>query len=175
MECELLHWALLETIFHCLYHPCNLIFTAPTFTKSSLELAEQIYGLDDVVKTISKNMFQNFDNRWCRTDGAERCNFTRTFPAFSNGIMIATLQILGQWAREKDELNKDSNSWRAKGPSDLRNNGGMSVPAAPLFFTFLMAYNNSPIWKGAQLSLSVDGVVSRFYELKVGIDQLVTC
>ena len=34
----------------------------------------------------------------------------------------------------------DSNSWRAKGPSDLRNEGGiLSGPAAPLPFIFLMA------------------------------------
>ena len=40
----------------------------------------------------------------------------------------------------------DSNSWRAKGPSDLRNEGGMlSGPAAFLPFIFLMADSNSSI------------------------------
>ena len=40
----------------------------------------------------------------------------------------------------------DSNSRRAKGPSDLRNEGGMLLgPAAPLLFIFLMADSSSPI------------------------------
>ena len=39
----------------------------------------------------------------------------------------------------------DSNSWRAKGPSDLRNDGGMlSGSAVPLHFIFLMADNYDP-------------------------------
>ena len=68
------------------------------------------------------------------------------FPAFSNGIIVATLQMFRQWASEKDELNMDSNSWRAKGPGDLRNEGGMlSGSAASLPFIFLMADSNSPI------------------------------
>ena len=59
---------------------------------------------------------------------------------------MATLQIRGLCAREKNELNMDSISWRAKGLSGLRNEGGMlSVPAAPSHFIFLMADNNSPI------------------------------
>ena len=38
----------------------------------------------------------------------------------------------------------DSNSWRGKGQSDLRNEGGiLSGPAAPLRFIFLMANSNS--------------------------------
>ena len=40
----------------------------------------------------------------------------------------------------------DSNSWRAKGPSDLKNESGMlSGSAAPLLFIFLMGDSNSPI------------------------------
>ena len=40
----------------------------------------------------------------------------------------------------------DSKSWKAKGPSDLRNEGRMlSRPAAPLHLIFLMADSNSPI------------------------------
>ena len=59
------------------------------------------------------------------------------FPAFSNGIMMATLQICGQSAKWNDAVNMESNSWRAKGPSDLRNVGGMSSgPTAPLRFIF---------------------------------------
>ena len=46
---------------------------------------------------------------------------------------MATLQIRGQWAREKNELNMDNNFWRTKGSSDLRNEGGMlSGPTVPL-------------------------------------------
>ena len=55
------------------------------------------------------------------------------FPDFSNGMTMTTIQICGQCARKRYELSMDSNSWRAKGPSDLRNEGGMlSGPAAPL-------------------------------------------
>ena len=54
----------------------------------------------------------------------------------------------------------DSNSYRAKGPSDLRNDGGMlSGPAALLPFIFLVADSNSPISSGAQLLLSTDGAL----------------
>ena len=57
----------------------------------------------------------------------------------------------------------DSNSCRAKGPSDLRNDGGMlSGPAALLPFIFLMADSNSPISIGAQLLLSTDGALIPF-------------
>ena len=57
------------------------------------------------------------------------------FPALSNRMIVATLQIRGQWASEDDELNMDNNPWRAKGPSDLRNEGGMLLgPAATLPF-----------------------------------------
>ena len=40
----------------------------------------------------------------------------------------------------------DSSSWRAKGPNDLRNEGGMlSGPAAPLPFIFFMADYGKPL------------------------------
>ena len=56
------------------------------------------------------------------------------FPSFSNGMIMATLQICGQSARWNDIMNMESSSWRAKGPSDV---GGMSSEAAaPLRFTF---------------------------------------
>ena len=52
----------------------------------------------------------------------------------------------------------DNNSWRARGPSDLRNEGGMlSGPAAPLPFVLLMADRSLPIRSVAQLSSSTDG------------------
>ena len=40
-------------------------------------------------------------------------------------IVMINLQILGHWAREKDGLNMDNFSRRAKGPSDLRKDRGM--------------------------------------------------
>ena len=45
------------------------------------------------------------------------------FPGFSNGMVVATHQMRAQGASEKDELNMDSNSWWAKRPGDLRNEG----------------------------------------------------
>ena len=57
----------------------------------------------------------------------------------------------------------DNNFWRAKEPSDLRNEGGMlSGPAALLLFVFLIADCNSPTRSGAQLSSSIDGALRRF-------------
>ena len=65
--------------------------------------------------------------------GRKDVNSLGDFPAFSNRMTVATLQIRGQCASEKDESNMDSNSWRAEGLSDLRNEDGMlSGPAAPL-------------------------------------------
>ena len=126
----------------------DLIFTVLSFTKPSLESAEQIFGLSDVVKIISKNSFEKFDNTQRKTDVVERRNFTHGFPAFSNVMIMATLEIFGQIFenRVKDELNRDSNSWRTKGPSDLRKDGAkLSGSATPLLFIFLMADNNSSI------------------------------
>ena len=62
----------------------------------------------------------------------------------------------------------DNNSWRAKGPSDLRNEGGMlSVPAAPLPFILLIANCNLPIRSGPQLSLLTDGALRRFLNCRL--------
>ena len=93
-----------------------------------------------------------------RLMGRKDATLLEDFPALSNGMIMATLQIHGQSASENDELNMDNNSWRARGPSDLRNEGGMlSGPAPPLPFILLMAYCSSPIRSGAQLSSSTDG------------------
>ena len=43
------------------------------------------------------------------------------FPASSNGMMMVILKICGQWEREKDELNMESNSLRVKGASGSKN------------------------------------------------------
>ena len=51
----------------------------------------------------------------------------------------------------------NNNSRRAKGPSDLRNEGGMlSGLATPLPFIFLIVDCNSFIRNGAQLSSLAD-------------------
>ena len=82
--------------------------------KTGLELAEQVVGFRDIVATLIKNAFQKFDNTWRETDRTERGDFSGRFLALSNGMIMATLPICGQWANENDELNMDSNSWRAK-------------------------------------------------------------
>ena len=62
----------------------------------------------------------------------------------------------------------DSNSWRAKGPSDLRNEGGiLSEPAAPLPSIFLMADCSSLIRIGVQLSSSADGTLILFLNCRL--------
>ena len=90
--------------------------------------------------------FRSLTRQEVRLMGRKDATSLRDFPAFRNGMIVATLQIRGQWASEKDELNMDSNSWRAKGPNDLRNEGGMlSGPAAPLPFIFSMADYGKPL------------------------------
>ena len=76
------HWALLETIVCCLDYSSDLIFAALTFMKLDLESAEEIFCLRDVVKTVSHNFFQKFNNTRCQTDETERRNFTRGFLSF---------------------------------------------------------------------------------------------
>ena len=62
----------------------------------------------------------------------------------------------------------DNNSWRTKGPSDLRNEDGMlSGPAAPLHFIFLMADCDLSIRSGTELSMSTDGVLRRFLNCRL--------
>ena len=158
-----LHRALLKTIFFFLNYSSDLILAIPTFTKTGLESTEQVIGFDNIVKTISKNVFQNLITYDVRLMEQKDATSPGDFPAFSNGMIFATLQMRGQWASEKNELNMNSNSWRTKRPSHLRNEAGMfSGPAAPLSFTFLMADSWSPIWNGAQLSSSTDGALRRF-------------
>ena len=82
-----------------------MILTAPTFPKTSLESTEQVVGFSNIVERISKNALQKFDNTWCETDAMERCDFVKFPSFFSNGTIVATLQVCGQWASEKDELN----------------------------------------------------------------------
>ena len=58
------------------------------------------------------------------------------FSAFINGMMNATLQILGQLAREKDELNMDSDFWRGPSIKYVRSKvegGGQSKKVHLLF------------------------------------------
>ena len=85
------------------------------------------------------------------------------FPAFSNGIMVATFQTCGQSARWNEALNMESSSWRATGPSDLRNVGGMlSGPAAPFHFIFWITNKSSDMLMEVQLLLSTDRIIRHF-------------
>ena len=64
--------------------------------------------------------------------------------------------------------NMDNNSWRAKGPGDLRNEGVMLPgPAAPLHFILFIADCNSHIRIGAQLSSSTYGALRRFLNCRL--------
>ena len=100
--------------------------------------------------------------------GRKEATSLEDFPALNTGMIVATLQIRGQWAIENDELNMDNNSWRAKGRSDLRNEGGiLSGPAASLPFIFLIADCNLLIRSGAQLLSSNDGTFKCFLNCRL--------
>ena len=47
--------------------------------------------------------------------GRNEATSLEDFPAFSSGMIVATLQIRGQWAIENDELKMDNKSL---GPKD---------------------------------------------------------
>ena len=80
---------------------------------------------------------RSFTTQEVRLNGRKEATSLGDFPAFRNGIIVATLQIRGQSAKWNEVLNMESSSWRAKEPRDLRNFGGMSSgPAAPLRFIF---------------------------------------
>ena len=69
--------------------------------------------------------------------GRKDSTVLRDFPAFSNRMIIATLQIWKHWAREKYELNMGDSSWRSKGLNNLRKDGKiLSGSAAPLLLYF---------------------------------------
>ena len=62
----------------------------------------------------------------------------------------------------------DNNSWRARGPIALRNEGGMlSGPAAPLPFIVLMPDCSSPMRSGVQLLSSTDGAWRNFLNCRL--------
>ena len=62
----------------------------------------------------------------------------------------------------------DNNSWREKGPRDLRNKGGiLSGQANALPFIFLIADCSSLIRSGAQLSSSADGTLMHFLNFRL--------
>ena len=106
-----------------------------------------------------------------RLIGRNEATLLGNVPALSSGMIGATLQIRGQLASENDELNMENNSWRAKGPSDLRNESGiLSGPAAPLPFIFLMAVCSLLIRSGVHLSLFISRwYFKTFLELSVGV------
>ena len=125
----------MEIIFYCFDYLRDLIFAASTITKPSLESAEQIFRFCDVVKTISKNSLRSLTTQDVRLMGRKDA-ISLDFSAFSNGMMNATLQILGQLAREKDELNMDSDLWRGPSIKYVRSKvegGGQSKKVHLLF------------------------------------------
>ena len=73
-----------------------MILAVPTFTKTGLEPTEQVIGFDDIVKTISKNAFQNLTTYDVRLMGQKDATSLGDFPAFSYGMIFATLQMCGQ-------------------------------------------------------------------------------
>ena len=98
----------------------------------------------------------------------ERGYFTRRLPSFKLWNDSGNPPDLWTASSENDELNIDNNSWRAKGPSDFRNEGGILLgPAAPLPFIFLIADCSSLIRSGARLSSSADGTLIRFLNCRL--------
>ena len=79
------------------------------------ESTEPILRLSHIVKRISKNSFQKFSNARCKIDGTER-----RFPSFQLWNDDGDSPDSWTVSKKKDKLNINSNSWRAKGPSDLR-------------------------------------------------------
>ena len=166
----MLHQGLLKTIFKCLNYSSNLILIALPFTKTSFESTEQVASFGGIVETTARMRSRSLTTHYVRLMGQKDATSLGDFPAFSNGMILATLQIRGQWANENNELNMDSISWRTKRTSDLRNEGGMlSGPAAPLPFIFLMADNNSPIWSVAPAFIANKWCFKTFFELSVDV------
>ena len=79
-----LHQALLKSILDCLNYSGDMIFTAPTFMKTSLELAKHV---------VSSRSLTTHDVRLMERDKATSLG---DFPALSSGMIVVTLQILGQ-------------------------------------------------------------------------------
>ena len=166
----MLHQEMLKTIFNCLNYSSNLILVALSFTKTSFESTEQVVGFGGIVETTARMRSRSLTTHYVRLMGQKDATSLGDFPAFSNGMIVATLQIRGQWANQNDELNMDSISWRTKRTSDLRNKGVMlSGPAAPLPFIFLMADNNSPIWSGAPAFIANKWCFKTFLELSADV------
>lgn len=78
------------------------------------------------------------------------------FPAFSDVMMTAVLQIHGQFARWNDALNMECSFWRAKERSDLRNVDGMSSGQAA---TLRSSSELLTMLMQEQLLLPTDGVL----------------
>ena len=125
----------------------------------------QQYNIDDWLKYVPEVWLHMMWDRW---DGEKKTSHGG-FPALSSGMIVATLQIRGQWASENEELNMDNKSWRARGLSGLRKEGGiLSVPAAPLPFIFLIADCNLLIRSGAQLIIN-RWHLTTFFEISVSV------
>ena len=100
-----LHLALLKSIFYCLNYLGDLILAALTFTKTGFESAVQIVGFRNIVGTISKNAFQRLATHDIRLMGRKDATSLGDFPAFSNGMIVATQALTNQFCE---------NRWRLK-------------------------------------------------------------
>ena len=61
------------------------------FTKTGLELTEQVVVINNAVETISKNVFQSLTIHEGTLMGWKDATSLGDFPAFSNGMIVATL------------------------------------------------------------------------------------
>ena len=132
----MLHQELLKTIINCLNYSSNLILIAPSFTKTSFESTEQVAGFSGIVETTARMLSRSLTTHYVRLMGQKDATSLGDSPAFSNGMIVATLHIHGQWANENNELNMDSISWRTKRTSHLKNVAPAFVANQWCFKTF---------------------------------------
>ena len=137
---ELFYWCFFLRVFS-LKQINSLEIVLITSNKILLTLWSCTRAQRSVKKERSERIHsRSFTMQEVRLIGQKEVTSLGDFPTISNGIMMATLQIHGQSARWNDALNMKSNSWTAKGSSDLRNFGAMlSGAAAPLCSNFWSA------------------------------------
>ena len=92
----MLHQEMLKTIFNCLNYSSNLILVALSFTKISFESTEQVVGFGGIVETTARMRSRSLTTHYVRLMGQKDGTSQGDFPAFSNGMIVATLQIRGQ-------------------------------------------------------------------------------
>ena len=91
-----LHRALLKSILDCLNYLGDLIFTALTYTKTSLESTKHVVCFNNIIQAIGYNTFEKLMTHEVRLMGWNEAASLGDFPVLSNGMIVATLQIRGQ-------------------------------------------------------------------------------